>query len=616
MKRFGLVLALLVLFGTLTVGVGTVSAFTSDDVSKFYEIQRGGKLNGGGGEKLYISYVADEEAVRLRWYDNGYHSFSWVVVGYNETFTSPIVRVQLRAEYYNLENHKGTPKVGFGLIIHTNDDNVYKVQYTNNGDIHYGSVIVNSSFDFSQYRWYVLDAVKALEDAGVTGYNYSDIKSVQVFFTLGGDWCNDYLFVRAIEVAKNNVKFHLTDGLTGQPLTGVTVKEGSNVLGTIDDGQSLELTKGTHTLTFEKQGYWSETVTVDVQQDMSVSVQLYPDTAAFRISAPASITTFENTITEVTFTISPIKTDAAYNAYLSLGGLSDIIEVKEGSNTLSPEAGKYYLGDISGETQITVKFRPSGQGTRAFTFTITSQDVLGTKTYTTTKQVKYKVDPLPFQVQLPSTWTVGDNTVRINEASGQEVLITLSLIDSQGNEVWTDSYSFGPYEGHSFTVSIPAEGTYTLKASWAGYTATWTVEVNPAISLVTDTITVKEGEIGTVQVHIENPTSNTQYYTIELTGGFVEGNVTKQVAVAPHSEKTVELAFSVPRGLDFDAYDLTLKVLQGSAVQYQGTVHVIIDGSGGLSLPLAGGSSNTLLLLGAAGAGLALVGLAVSRKRG
>ena len=418
-----------------------------------------------------------------------------------------------------------------------------------------------------------------------------------------------------LNVGLKNVAFHITNALTNQPLTGVTVKEGDTVLGTVDDGGTLELAKGQHTLTFEKSGYWSETVTVDVQQDMSISVQLYPDTAAFRISAPASITTFENTITEVTFTISPIKQDAAYNTYMSISGLSDIIEVKEGSNTLSPQGGKYYLGDISGDTQITVKFRASTQGTKAFTLTLTSQDALGSTTYTTTKQVQYEVQPLPFQVQLPSTWTIGENTVRINEASGQQVLITLSLLDANGSEVWTDSYSFSPYEGHSFTVNIPAEGTYTLKAQWAGYTATWQVSVNPTISLVTDTVHVKKGEIGTVQVHIKNPTSNTQYYTIELTGGFIEGNVTKQVAVAPLSEKTVEIAFSVPEQLDFDAYDLTLKVLQGSAVQYQGTVHVIIDADSGLGLALPAGGNSTWLYVGAAGAALVLVGLAVSRRR-
>ncbi|MFA4663366.1 hypothetical protein [Pyrococcus kukulkanii] len=382
-----------------------------------------------------------------------------------------------------------------------------------------------------------------------------------------------------------NVQFTLKDALIGQPLDNVVVKEGDQILGTINSGDSIELPKGQHTLVFEKQGYWSKTITIDVQSDTTVEVEMYPSSAAVMIEAPSNITTFENTLTEVKLQIEPIAQEATKNAYLSVSGITPL-EVRKDASIISSENGKYYLGDISSPTEITIKFKADTPGTKTFSVTITSQDALGTKTYEATKQIVYTVKQLPFQVQLP-TWSVGENEVRINEASGQQVLITLSLLDQNGTEIWSDSYTFGPYEGHAFTVNIPAEGDYTLKVSWNGYTAVWSIKVNPAVSILTDTVNVGKGDIGTIKVKIRNPTSRTQYYTVVLEGGFIEGNVTKQIAVAPLSEKTIDIAFSVPKDVQFDAYDLTLRVLQGNATTYQGLVHVIVEDTG-FSLPLRG----------------------------
>ncbi|NJE09314.1 PEGA domain-containing protein, partial [Thermococcus sp. M39] len=126
---------------------------------------------------------------------------------------------------------------------------------------------------------------------------------------------------------------------------------------------TLELTRGTHTLTFEKQGYWSVTKTIDVQGDTTVSVEMYPDLAAFKLeNFPAEIKTYQNTIYELTFTLSPIQTSATYNTYLSISGLSDVIEVRKDGSVISPEGGKYYLGDISGPTQISIKFKAGAVG--------------------------------------------------------------------------------------------------------------------------------------------------------------------------------------------------------------------------------------------------------------
>lgn len=157
-------------------------------------------------------------------------------------------------------------------------------------------------------------------DLSAAGIDTAMVVSITPFVGVWEDGSTNTWHVYSIEVImpSHDVTFSLKDALTGQSLSGVTVKEGDTVLGTIDDEQSLQLEIGNHTLTFEKTGYWSVTKTIDVQSDMSVSVEMYPDTAAFKITAPAEVTTFENTITEVTFTVSPINTEATYNTYLSL----------------------------------------------------------------------------------------------------------------------------------------------------------------------------------------------------------------------------------------------------------------------------------------------------------
>jgi len=383
------------------------------------------------------------------------------------------------------------------------------------------------------------------------------------------------------------VQFVIKDALSGQELNDVTVKENDAVLGIIDSGSSLMLWEGTHThtLIFEKPEYWSVTKTIDVQGDMSVSVEMYPSSAAFKLeNFPANISIPENTIYELTFTLSPIETSATYNTYMSISGLSDVISVEKDGSVISPENGKYYLGDISGPTQVSIKFKAGSVGTHGFTITLTSNDAIMSKTYTTTKQVVYKVEPLPFSVQMPSEWQVGQNELRISESSGQSYLITAVLKDSQGNEVWSDSYAFSPYEAHTFQVNIPAEGAYTIELQFNGKTAVYDITVNPAITLVTKTLTVQKGGEGTIVLHFKNPSSNVQYYTIKLSGGFLPAEINQSISVAPLAEKDVSIAFAVPDNLQYDAYELNVQVLQGNATVFSDKVAVTISDDSGFSL--------------------------------
>jgi len=414
-----------------------------------------------------------------------------------------------------------------------------------------------------------------------------------------------------------HVLFSVKDALTNQPLTGVTVKDtDGSVLGTVDDGGALEIARGTHTLTFEKSGYWSVTKTIDVENDTSLSVEMYPSSAAFKLeNFPADISIPENTIYTLTFTLSPIQTSATYNTYLSISGLQNLISVKKGDSTISPENGKYYLGDISGPTQVSITFQAGAVGQHGFTLSIESHDAVMSNTYTTTKSVTYTVEPLPFSVQMPSEWQVGQNELRISESSGQSYLITAVLKDSQGNEVWSDSHAFNPYEAYTFTPKIPSEGSYTLELQFNGQTAVYSVQVNPAIALETKTLSVKKGSEGTIVLHFKNPSSDVQYYTIKVSGGFLPKAINQSISVAPATEKDVSIAFAVPDKLTYDAYELNVQVLQGNATVFSDKVAVSISDSSGFNL-FGGGSSGGKTLYYAVGALVALgLFIAAARRR-
>lgn len=346
---------------------------------------------------------------------------------------------------------------------------------------------------------------------------------------------------------------------------------------------------------------WSHVDWVRVRKYADQEVTAMVSTVEEEISKPYmielrdDIRVYENSICELTFTLIPTDDTATYNTYLSLSGLTNVLEVRKNGQLVSPESGKYYLGGISADTQVSIKFKATTVGTKAFSIILTSNDAIMSKTYTTSKQVTYEVIPLPFSIQLPD-WTVGENSLRIAESSGQDMVLILSLKDPEGNEVWSDSYSFGPYESHEFTVSIPQEGVYSLEIQFSGTTAIFDINVNPPIQLFTDTIKVRKGDVGTVQLLVKNPSSLTKYYEVILTGGFIEGNITKAIAVAPSSEKTVEIAFQVPKDVQFDAYDLQIEVLEGNEVLFKGLIHVMIDNSG-FSLPIGSGSGGSTLPL-------------------
>jgi len=619
MRRvLGVVLGLMLLFSVLAVGTGTVKAdivlsrlnfigavdtqySISTSATEWKEVWNFSvyhQCNSNGGVTITVSPDPDTQATRVQ-FSTGSGYWQGTLAVYNSQLRY-VENASVKVTFSAVGNN-----YGIGVLVVTKSGKKYAIiHFYGKNDGHNNNVValypdVTANIKIKDLPGgggeFTFNLIDDLQNNGIS-INAGDVASLKFFIETAVEthYNKQVTFtLSSVEVIAPgaSVAFSLKDALSGSALSGVTVKEGSTVLGTIDDGGTLELTKGQHTLTFEKSGYWSVTKTIDVQGDMSVSVEMYPSSAVFKLeNFPANISIPENTIYELTFTLSLIQTSATYNTYLAISGLSDVLEVRKDGSVISPEGGKYYLGDISSPVQVSIKFKAGSVGTHGFTITLTSNDAIMSKTYTMAKQVVYKVEPLPFSVQMPSEWQVGENSLRISESSGQSYLITAVLKDSSGNEVWSASHSFSPYEAYTFSVKIPREGSYSLELQWNGQTAGYSVVVNPVISLKTKVLNVSKGGSGAIVLHFKNPSSNVEYYTIKVSGGFLPKEINQSIAVAPFAEKDVSVPFAVPDNLQFDAYELKVQVLQGSNVVFQDEVAVSVSGDSGFSL--FGGASS------------------------
>ena len=377
MKRFGFVLALLVLFGTLAVI--PVKA------------------------EVYSDY-------RVIW--SGSVSFDTPVNVSSANLVTHGMRLRVNIQ---TTSHK----FAFALYLFSNDSTYYKQIVTEDAgdtvrlDGNRWGKNINTGVDWPAGEHYIvfdflpngtLNIYIDGKDSPVKTVNNVEIREITKIELKkeGGQDSSWYSTVNLLAVAVSyiyyDIALNVRDALTGQGLSGVTIKDNGKVLGTFSDGEHFNLTYGTHTLTFEKSGYWSVTKTIDVQGDMSISVEMYPSSAAFKLeNFPTNISIPENTIYELTFTLSPIDTSATYNTYLSLSGLSDILEVQKDGSAISAENGKYYLGDISSPVQVSIKFKAGAVGQHGFTISLESHDAIMSKTYTTTKQVVYQVEPFALQ---------------------------------------------------------------------------------------------------------------------------------------------------------------------------------------------------------------------------
>ncbi|MBA2852962.1 hypothetical protein HNP89_000919, partial [Methanococcus maripaludis] len=99
-----------------------------------------------------------------------------------------------------------------------------------------------------------------------------------------------------------------------------------------------------------------------------------------------------------------------------------------------------------------------------------------------------------------------------------------------------------------------------------------------------------------------NPTESVKYYTAELTCPFFNNTIDKTFSIAPGTvEKTVDISFEVPEGLEMEYYQLKLEVFNEGDTDpiYSGNVVLTISSSS-LFLASVPGGNTTIILLAAA----------------
>ena len=448
-------------------------------------------------------------------------------------------------------------------------------------------------------------------------YIYGNGLYGHVYYVATGVDAEDFDTSQATAVAdfqgKLLVTFNLEDALTGQSLSGVTVKENGTVLGTISDGESLQLMEGTHTLTFEKSGYWSVTKTIDVQSDMSVTVEMYPDDYVMMVSSQVS-DVYQYSQGVATLQVSVVEGSGyGYSTKVSISGVEVTKVTWDGGVINKGDDGSYYLGDISsGELKIYFK-AGDALGQRSFRVTFTTYDALANakvNEYTITYEVK---EP-PFRVVLP-VWKVGVNTVRVTDQSGVDRVISVILYDAQGTEVYSDSQSLLSYGSVEFNIPIDSLDSYLLEVrSNDRISLYFDVTASVPIVLQSDVITVS-GSSGEVTVEVSNSGNSVAYYKFVVEGTPIDNSTQPvEVSLAPGETKTVTVPFKLKSDLTLDTYEATIKALDANDAEVWSSTF-IIKRSSGFSLPVSLGSSEDYLGLGAL-ALLGILGVVALARRG
>ncbi|MBA2864070.1 hypothetical protein [Methanococcus maripaludis] len=381
---------------------------------------------------------------------------------------------------------------------------------------------------------------------------------------------------------------------------------GGDLLGTTDNSGYVKvlLPSGEYTLKFVKDGYWDcyETVSITLESTPEVFVSLSPKTSIFQVSKEFSGNLYPNSIGTLSMDVTPVKD--AYAAKLRVSGVEvnkvyyKTQEIPKGSD------GYYILGDVTSIQNIEIEFKtPSSWGEKTFTVEIAATDIEGTA-YTNLETINYEVLELPFLLEMPETFGIGTNEITLTDQSGTAYSVLIVLYDSENVELWSSSTNLLEYCDYTFDVPIDDAGDYTLELNAkAGTVKTYySVEIIEPVTLITDEITVNPGNVATVQFTISNPTSNVKYYTAELTCPFFNESIAKTFSIAPGTvEKTVDISFEVPEGLELEYYQLKLEVFNEGDTDpiYSGNVVLTISGSS-LFLASVPGGNTTLILLAAA----------------
>jgi hypothetical protein len=383
------------------------------------------------------------------------------------------------------------------------------------------------------------------------------------------------------------------------------IYEGVGLLGTTDNGGllDLQLPLGEHTLKFIKDGYWDVFKTITVSENTSeIYVSMAPSNAIFQVEKEFSGNIYPNSVARLSMDVTPVKT--AYATKLRVSGV-EVNKVYYNTQELPKAAdGSYIIGDISSTQQIVIDFKTtSSWGERAFTVELAATDIEGTA-YTNLETINYDVLELPFLLEMPETFGIGLNDITLTDQSGSAYSVLMVLYNSEGTETWSSSTNLLEYCGYTFEVPVDDAGDYTLELNAKSGTVKtyYSIDIIEPVTLITEEITVNPGNVATVQFKISNPTSNVKYYTAELTCPFFNESIAKTFSIAPETvDKTVDISFEVPEGLELENYQLSLEIFDPDKTDaiYSGSIVLTISESS-LFLASVPGGNTTLILLAAA----------------
>jgi hypothetical protein len=300
--------------------------------------------------------------------------------------------------------------------------------------------------------------------------------------------------------------------------------------------------------------------------------------------------------------INPVK--GAYASKLRVSGV-ELNKVYYKTQELPKGSDGYYiLGDVTSTQNIEIDFKtPSSWGEKTFTVELSATDIEGTA-YNNLETINYEVLELPFLLEMPETFGIGINDITLTDQSGTAYSVLMVLYDSEGTETWSSSTNLLEYCDYTFEVPVDDAGDYTLELNAKSGTVKtyYSIDIIEPVTLITEEITVNPGKIATVQFKISNPTSNVKYYTAELTCPFFNESIAKTFSIAPETvDKTVDISFEVPEGLELENYQLSLEIFDPDKTDaiYSGSIVLTISESS-LFLASVPGGNTTLILLAAA----------------
>ncbi len=494
----------------------------------------------------------------------------------------------ITAIYVEGANEDGPPTGSDAKItfrINKNDTKVVFVTYCH-GSILYGTSwnkLDGNSIGFNVIKTYYLNAGTHTYSCKGDAYsgNYGTLATTILIF----DKNINYTVIRPGNSVKKLYEIIPMYSLEVYSEPGAQVYIDGNNVGTTDNGGYIKLLieKGTHELKITKEGFWDYVTTINIQNDTTLHIDLTPKNSIFRVTENITSNLYPNSIGDVKLHLEPIRT--AYGAQMTISGV-DVVKVYYKNALLAPSSGAYVLGTVDSPVDVEIQFKtPQSWGDHSFAITITASDIEGNQ-YTTQKQITYNVKELPFLLQTPDTWKIGDNVVTITDQSGDDYSVLLTLKDLNGTEIWSQSQGFNAYDSYDFVVPINQSGDYVLEiVAKGGEVKTYIpVHVIDPIKLLTKEVNATKGSVATVKLEIQNPSSEVKYYDAKLLGEIFDVNNTpKQTfSVAPGETKVVELKFEVPKNLTYDSYNLKVEVFEkgeASPIFESDIVLKIVEGS-------------------------------------